>query len=98
MKIRKLYKKIENHQPEIMFGILSGCGLMFIVSALLIFAIMIVPALQSYITILYIILYLVILIPTSIYYTKGWFRIIYLASALILLLTYIYTKIFGVVS
>ena len=97
MKFKKLYNKIEDNTSEIIFGILAGSGLIFIVIALAIFITIIIPGLQSYITILYTILYLIILLPTSIYYARGWFRVIYLISALVLLLAYIYTKIFGVI-
>ena len=98
MKLKKLYKKIGNHTSEIIFGVLAGSGLIFIASVLATLITIIIPSLQSYITILYIIFYLIFLIPTSIYYSKGWFRIFYLISALFLLLNYIYTKIFGVIA
>ena len=98
MEIKKLLDTITEHTSDIIFGILSGAGLMFIVSAIITFVAISIPVLQAYFTILYILLYLFILISTSILYTKGWFRTIYLTSALILLLTYIYTKVFGVMS
>ena len=97
MEIRKAINKMTEHTHDIIFGILSGCGLMFLTSAIIISIMIIIPALQFYITILYIILYLTLLIPTSIYYTRGWFRIIYLTSALILLLAFIYAKLSGAV-
>jgi len=85
-RIRKFYNKIGDHGSEIIFGILSGLGLTFAVSALITALTMIVSILQNYFTILYILLYLVILVPTCIFYSKGWFRAVYLVSSLILLL------------
>lgn len=95
-KISKLFDKIINHASDIIFGILSGAGLMFIISAIINIIVILLPNLKSYFPLMYSILYLFVLISTTILYTKGWFKTIYLTSASILLLTYIYTKLFGV--
>ena len=95
-EIKKLLDKIIDHTSDIIFGILSGTGLMFIISAIINVIVMILPSLKHYFLIMYAFLYLFVLISTAILYTKEWFRTIYLTSALILLLTYIYIEIFGV--
>lgn len=95
MKIKKLFGTITEHISDIIFGILSGTGLIVIVSSIITMITIIIPALQSYFVILYLLLYMFILISTTILYTGGLFKIIYLISSLILSLTYIYTKIFG---
>lgn len=95
-EIKKLLDKIIDHTSDIIFGILSGTGLMFIISAIINVIVMILPSLKHYFLIMYASLYLFVLISTAVLYTKGWFRTIYLTSALILLLTYIYIEIFGV--
>ena len=94
-EMKKLFDKITDHTSEILFGILSGTGLVLITIALITFITRIIPALQSYFLIMYTILYLFILISTSILYAKGWFKVIYLVSSLILSFVYIYTEIFG---
>lgn len=93
-KKNKLSDKITEHAPDIIFGILSGEGLMFTAGAITIILTLIFPILQSLFIIIYIIFYLFILISTSILYIRGWFRITYIASSLILSLAYLYTKIF----
>ncbi len=95
MTNKKIINKIESHTSEIIFGILAGSGLIFIINTLLVSLILIIPTLQLYTTILYVALYLIILLPTSTYYAKGWFKAVYLTAALILLLVYIYAKVFG---
>ncbi|MBU2503791.1 MAG: hypothetical protein KJ879_01940 [Nanoarchaeota archaeon] len=97
MNIIKQIDKIEGHTSDIIFGILAGSGLLFIVSAIIKLATIIFPALEAYFSLMYIALFLFLLIPTSIYYARGWFRVTYLASALILLLTYVYTMITGTI-
>jgi hypothetical protein len=87
-------RKWEKHIPDVIFGILSGSGLFFIVSMLFSLAISFVPILQNSSIAVYILLYLVLLVPTSVFYSKGLFRIIYLTSSLILLLAFIYAVIF----
>lgn len=97
MKTRKLSNKITEHPSDIIFehtfdiifGILSGSGLMFVVNVLITLITFIVPILQQYFTILYSILYLIILIPTSIFFSKGWFRVVYLITSLVLLFIYV---------
>jgi hypothetical protein len=96
-KISKLLGNITDHTSDIIFGILSGTGLMFIISAIINVIVIILPSLKHYFLIMYASLYLFVLILTAILYTKGWFRTIYLTSALILLLTYIYIEIFGAI-
>ena len=93
--MKTLIDKITEHTHDMIFGILSGAGL-FLLTGLIAATIESVPKLQPYFLILYSIFFIIILIPTAMSYTKGWFRIFYLSSALILLLTYIYTKVFGV--
>lgn len=93
----KLLDKITKHTSDIILGILSGSGLMFIIVGLTALITLLIPVLQPYFIIIYVIFYLFILISTSLLFTKGWFRIFYLTSALILLLTYVYTKIFGAI-
>lgn len=93
----RLFDKIAEHYSDMIFGILSGSGLFFIVNALSILITIIIPSLIAFYFIIFIVLYLFILISTSILYTRGWFRIIYLTSALILLATYIYMRIFGAI-
>lgn len=90
-KKTKLLDRIIEHTSDIIFGILSGVGLVLITSAI----IMLLPISQSYFIIMYLCLYFFILIATSILYAKGWFRIIYLISSLVLSSVYIYTIIFG---
>lgn len=95
MEIKKLLDTITEHTFDIIFGILSGSGLAFLVGAMVTWIIIYIPNLQAYLTLMYVALYLFILISTSLSFTKGWFRVIYLISALILLFAYIYTKTFG---
>ena len=95
MKLRKIYNEITNHTSDIIFGILSGSGLIFITGAIIALTRIVFPTLNSYSTILYIAFYLFILLSTSIYFSRGWFRIIYLISASILLITQISIQIFG---
>jgi hypothetical protein len=90
----KISNKITSHTFDIIFGILAGSGLHFIINAITIVLILIAPILQVYSTIIYIVLYLFVLISTSILYTKKWFRLIYLTSASILLIVYIFNKLF----
>ena len=97
-KRKKIFKIIVEHSSDIIFGILAGVGLVFIASALITLMAIYFPILQSYFTILYVVLYLFILISTSILFAKGWFKIIYLVSSLILSSVYVYTEIFGVIS
>ena len=97
-KTSKLLDRIINHTSDIIFGILSGVGLVIVTGAALIIATRLLPILQPYFIIIYLFLYLFILIATSIFYAKGWFRIIYIVSSLILSSVYVYTLIFGVSS
>ncbi len=94
-KKKNLSDKITEHTSDIIFGILSGSGLFLLISGIITMIILILPILQSYSLIIYISLYLFVLISTSVYFTKGWFRIIYLTCASIWLLVYIQVKIFG---
>ena len=94
-KKNKLSDKITEHTSDVIFGILSGSGLMFITSAIITIITLIAPLLQPYFIIMYAALYLFILVSTSILYAKGWFRTIYIISASILLLAYIYSIISG---
>jgi len=95
--IKKLVDKIIDHTSDIVFGILSGAGLSYIVIALVTLIEIYLPILESYFLIIFFCLYFFILVSTSIYYAKGWFRIIYVVSSLILSFVYIYTKIFGAI-
>ena len=95
MKIKKLFDAITEHTSDIIFGILSGSGLVLITILITTFITIYLPILHSYFTIIYLTYYLFILISTSILYAKGWFRVIYLTSSLILSSVYVYTKIFG---
>jgi hypothetical protein len=87
-------KKWEKHIPDVIFGVLSGSGLFFITSVLLSLVVSLIPTLQNYSTAIYILLYLVLLVPSSVFYSKGLFRIVYLTSSLILLIAFIYAIIF----
>ena len=94
MKKNKRADKILNHAPDIIFGILAGSGLMFVVNGLISSVVILISSLQSYFLIMYTLLYLAIFISTSILYAKGWFRIFYIISGSILLLASIYAQIF----
>jgi len=87
-------KKWEKYIPDVIFGVLSGSGLFFITSMLLSLLVSFIPVLQNYSTAIYILLYFVLLIPSSVFYSKGLFRVVYLTSSLILLLAFIYAIIF----
>ena len=95
--MKKYFDKIIKHTFDIIFGILAGSGLMFLIDGAFKFTSKIISISQPYFTILYVVLYLFVLIPTSTLYTKGWFKKIYLTSALILLFTDIYTRIWGAI-
>jgi len=94
-KINKLLDKIIDHTSDIVFGIFSGVGLVFLTATLTKFITILLLTLQSYFVIIYICLYVFILLSTSISFAKGWFRVIYAASSLILSFSYVYTIIFG---
>jgi len=86
-------KLAEEHAHDIMFGILSGTGLTVLVSALITLVAIIIPLFYPYYSIAWIALFVFILLFTSLWYSKGWFRIVYLTISLIWLLTYIYLNL-----
>ena len=67
----KFFNTIIKHTSDIIFGILAGSGLMFIVSAIITMITIYLPALQDYFAIMSITLYLFILITTSVLYAKA---------------------------
>ncbi len=95
--IKIIDDKIINHDFEIIFGILAGTGLVSIVGSLITLTVELIPQLENYFVLMYSIIYFFILIFTTLIYTKGWFRITYLTSSLILSLTGIYVKLFGTI-
>ena len=99
MKPKKLYNIItERYSNDIIFGILSGMGLVFAVSSLMAIILEYDSNLQYSIPIIYSVIYLFLVIPTFMMVAKGWFRIFYLASSLILSIVYLYGKITGVIA
>lgn len=94
----KLIDKIARYDFEIIFGLLSGSGFFFLVTILYKIIPSFLPKLEEYSLIVYALLYLLIFIPILLIYTKkGWFRISFLISAIILFITQIYVKIFGTI-
>ena len=96
-KLRKIYQKIVKNNFGIIFGILSGAGLMFVLTNLVFLGRTIFPAVEPYSFIIYIILFLFVLTITTINYARGWFKIFYLGSSLVLFITQIYVEIFGII-
>ena len=95
-KIKKLYDIItEKHQNDIIFGMLSGIGLFFVSGVVASMITDYITDLQLHFIPIYIAVYLFLVISTFMMVAKGWFRIFYLASSLIISLTYLYTKLFG---
>ena len=91
MKIKKLFKKITENESTIIIGILSGSGLTFLTVALTSF-------LENYFALVYFLMistafYLFLLIGTSLFYTKGLMKKIFVVSSLILFLAHIYGKL-----
>ena len=94
-KLSEIYNKIVENDFGIIFGILSGAGLVFILSNLISLGKTIFPPIEPYSFILYIALFLLIIIGTTINYARSWFKVFYLSSSLILFTTQIYVKLFG---
>lgn len=88
---------MEKYSKDIIFGILAGMGLVFASNSLTAIILEYMSNLQQYLIIIYAVIYLVLLIPTFMMVAKGWFRIIYLISSLILSFIYLYGKISGVI-
>jgi len=93
MKKRNILDKIAEKSHDIVFGMLSGTGLFFLVMIATSWVIYFLPNLEKHFLIIYIALHLFILIGTAKMYTKGLFRVIYVVLSLILLFVYIYTKL-----
>ena len=92
----KLIDKIALHDFEIIFGILSGSGFFFLITIVFEMILSFLPKLGQYFIIIYIVLYLLIFIPVFLTYTKkGWFRVAFLISAIVLFITQTYVKTFG---
>ena len=95
-KIKLMNKIMRHHDLEIMFGILSGAGLVFLMTSLAKALTILLPKLEQYSFVVYIMLFFVTFIPILIVYTrKGWFRTFYLITALFLFAAQIYGEIFG---
>ncbi len=99
MEIKNKAKKRAEHAPNIIFGILCGSGLFLIAAAGVSLIIRLIPVLDSYFLAIFVFLYFFLLVSTSLLSSKGWFRVTYIITALLLLLRYIliYTEILGVI-
>ena len=97
--MRNKTKKREEHASDIIFGILCGSGLFLIVAAGVSLIIRLIPILDSYFLAIFVFLYFFLLVSTSFLASRGWFRITYITTALLLLLRYIliYTEILKVI-
>lgn len=94
INLKKLYKKMEAHQNGILFGILSGIGIVGISTILTNLLIFLIPKLNSYSLILYVIISIFMIYATSLY-AEGWFKKVHVISSLALTLSYIYYRLSG---
>ena len=73
-----------NRTEEIIFGILSGAGAVFIALILALVLSIAIAFFQPYFIFVYLILYLFIVISTTFFYARGRFRTAYLPSTIII--------------
>jgi len=78
--------EVKDNISEIIFGIISGAGAIFIAGTLALAALIIVSSLYPYFIIVFFVIYLLILILTSIFFARGLFRKVYLISTVIMFL------------
>lgn len=93
--ISRLGKKILENDFKIIFGALSGTGLFISSYSLAKIGILISPAIEHYFIFLFAILFLFLLITSTIIYTRDWFRVFYVISSLSFFVVTLHKEFFG---
>jgi len=84
MKIKKFFKKAYENVNNILFGILSGSGLIFWVGLTYLAIVGIFSISQNYSIYIFVAFFLLFFIPSLMINLKRWFKVTYIISSLTL--------------